>query len=500
MKPRLLTYLLLISFVCFWGCLDELGTAEDVSETGMLTLNISADAVSKAASSGVLSDQDDKLIKTLTVWLVQDGTVKDLYTSNPNALSHIVTFTNVLRGDYKLYIVANYDGNLATNYPKGSNTLTGLQNYILGNVDAGTSPTYTTTTGIPSSLEMDVSVAPGNNVISAHLKRAVGRLSIAFRNMTEHDLYVGDMSLSAYNPSQGYLFSKNHSLPGSSQYLTFPSLSGDPVKIGNETVVFDHYLYETGYPSSPFELAFDAGLYTSETAPTYGDTTLEDINVEVGTNKNTQVNAKDLFMIRSYESSKFYVGADDSGLICTEFDTDVNINNSTVVDNFIWELLNDGSVRNVATMKYLSADYVNMKPCLSDNPSRIYFSRSSDRFTIDVSTESTYIYMKLNATNTSVDGSNIKYYWNLRSVTRSVVNETKKAFTGTESTFLARMEKDHTHTMKYLDSYGVAQPLTHICRNEHIKLTVNVSYHQSTGGFDVSVLGWKSKANETTFD
>lgn len=494
MKPRLLTYLLLISFICFWGCLDELGTAEDVSETGMLTLNISADAVSKAASSGVLLDQEDKLIKTLTVWLVQDGTVKDLYTWNPNALSHTVTFTNVLRGDYKLYIVANYDGNLATTYEIGSNT-SGLQNYILGNVDAGTSPTYTTTTGIPSSLEMDVSVAPGNNVISAHLKRAVGRLSIAFRNMTEHDLYVGDMSLSAYNPSQGYLFSQNHSLPGSYQYLAFPSLSGDPVIIGNETVVFDHYLYETGYPSSPFELAFDAGLYTDGQSPTYENTYVQSVDVKTGTNM-TSVSNGDIFMIHSKESSRFYLGADDSGLVCTEFGSDENIVNSADVDNYLWRK-SGNSIINIGTEKNLS---IYPDPGVSLDSKTVYLGNYSGYFTIYSYNSGYYYYLAINNTNTGFDSTNSAYYWYLRSVTREEKNETKKAFTGTESTFLARMEKDHTHTMKYLDSYGVAQPLTHICRNEHIKLTVNVSYHQSTGGFDVSVLGWKSKNNETTFD
>ena len=493
MKPRLLTYLLLISFICFWGCLDELGTAEDVSETGMLTLNISADAVSKAASSGVLSDQEDKLINTLTVWLVQDGTVKDLRTSSPKASSATVTFDNVLRGDYKLYIVANYDGNLATTYKIGSNT-SGLQNYILGNVDAGTSPTYTTTSGIPSSLEMDISVAPGNNLISAHLKRAVGRLSIAFRNMTEHDLYVGDMSLSAYNPSQGYLFSQNHSLPGTSQYRAFPSLSGDPVKIGNETVVFDHYLYETGYPSSPFELAFDAGLYTDGQSPTYENTYVQSVDVKTGTNM-TSVSNGDIFMIHSKESSRFYLGADDSGLVCTEFGSDENIVNSAVVDNYLWTK-SGNSIKNIGTGKYLS---ISPNPGVSSDSKTVYLGSYTGYFSI-YSYSSGYYYLAINNTNTGFYSTNTAYYWYLRSVTREEKNETKKAFTGTESTFLARMEKDHTHTMKYLDSYGVAQPLTHICRNEHIKLTVNVSYHQSTGGFEVSVSGWKSKGNETTFD
>lgn len=489
MKARLLTYLLLISFICFWGCLDELGTAEDVSETGTLTLNISADAVSKAASSGVLSDQEDKLIKTLTVWLVQDGTVKDLYTSEPDASSETVTFESVLRGDYKLYIVANYDGNLATTYKIGSNT-SGLQNYILGNVDAGTSPTYTKTTGIPSSLEMDISVAPGNNLISAHLKRAVGRLSIAFRNMTEHDLYVGDMSLSAYNPSQGYLFSQNHSLPGTSHYRAFPSLSGDPVKIGNETVVFDHYLYETGYPSSPFELAFDAGLYKTGAGYTYANKMI--INVEEG-NKST-LSDGDLFMIRG-ASSKIYLGVNGSSLVCSEFDSDDIIENSTVVDNFIWQRVGNNDIQNIATKKYLS---VASTPGLSDNKTTSLTIRNfGSSFTIS---DNDYNLI-MNGSSTGVAVSKYsQYYWNLRAITIEKSTQTVNAFTGDPSTFLARMEKDHTHTMKYLDSYGVAQPLTHICRNEHIKLTVNVSYHQSTGGFDVSVSGWKSKDNETTFD
>lgn len=494
MKPRLLTYLLLISFICFWGCLDELGTAEDVSETGTLTLNISPDAVSKVTSSGVLSDQEDKLIKTLTVWLVQDGTVKDLHTSNPNALSHTVTFTNVLRGDYKLYIVANYDGNLATNYPKGSNTLTGLQNYILGNVSAGTSPTYTTTTGIPSSLEMDISVAPGNNIVSAHLKRAVGRLSIAFRNMTEHDLYVGDMSLSAYNPSQGYLFSQNHSLPGSSQYLTFPSLSGDPVKIGNETVVFDHYLYETGYPSSPFELAFDAGLYTAGTSPTYEEKTESKEIIEIGNNIEDLTEGA-LFLIRSKSQNRYYVGVENNNLVSTEFDNEDNIIASGKAANYIWKRMNN-SLQNLATEDFINI--TNTSASLSDNQSNLTITDYGDYFTIRANR---YLAINSSTYSLTVANSSSQYcHWYLRDVDISNIYETKKAFTGTESTFLARMEKDHTHTMKYLDSYGVAQPLTHICRNEHIKLTVNVSYHQSTGGFDVSVSGWKSKDNETTFD
>ena len=499
MKPRLLTYLLLISFVCFWGCLDEIGTAEDVSETGTLTLNISADAVSKAASSGVLSDQEDKLITTLTVWLVQDGIVKYLYTSKPNPSSETVTFTNdVLRGDYKLYIVANYDGNLATTYKIGSNT-SGLQNYILGNVSAGTSPTYTKASGIPSSLEMDISVAPGNNLISAHLKRAVGRLSIAFRNMTDHDLYVGDMSLSAYNPPSGYLFSHNHTVPFTTpdDYTTFPSLSGDPVKIGNDTVVFDHYLYETGYPSSPFELAFDAGLYTAGTLPTYVSTEVQSVDVKPGANMTSVPDGKDIFMIHSKEFPRFYLGADDSGLVCTEFGSDENIVNSAVVDNYLWTK-SGNSIQNIGTLKFLSI----YPPGVSNNSTTpVYLGNFSGYFTIYINRDydGSY-YLSINNSNTGINNTKSPYYWYLRSVTREEKDETKIVFTGTESTFLARMEKDHTHTMKYLDSYGVAQPLTHICRNEHIKLTVNVSYHQSTGGFDVSVSGWKSKGNETTFD
>jgi len=485
-----------MQLVSLIGCVEEF--RHDVRmESGTVTLNISADAVSKATSSEVLSDQEDQLIKTLTVWLVQDGTVKDLYTSNPNALSETVTFTNVLRGDYKLYIVANYDGNLATTYPKGSTSLTGLPGHVLEEVSAGTSPTYAAADGVPASLEMDISVAPGNNIVSAHLKRAVGRLSIAFRNMTEHDLYVGDMSLSAYNPPSGYLFSQNHTVPFTTpdDYKTFPSLSGNPVKIEEETVVFDHYLYETGYPSSPFELAFDAGLYTAGTSPTYENTYVQSVDVKTGTNM-TSVSNGDIFMIHSKESSRFYLGADGSGLVCTEFGSDENIVNSAVVDNYLWTK-SENSIINIGTGEYLS---ISPNLGVSSESKTVYLGSYTGYFSIYSYSSGYYYYLAINNTNDGFYSTNTAYYWYLRSVTREEKNETKKAFTGTVSTFLARMEKDHTHVMKYLDSYGIAQPLTHICRNEHIKLTVNVAYQQSTGGFDISVTGWTEKNNETTFD
>ena len=169
--------------------------------------------------------------------------------------------------------------------------------------------------------------------------------------------------------------------------------------------------------------------------------------------------------------------------------------NSAVVDNYLWTK-SGNSIKNIGTGKYLS---ISPNPGVSSDSKTVYLGSYTGYFSI-YSYSSGYYYLAINNTNTGFYSTNTAYYWYLRSVTREEKNETKKAFTGTESTFLARMEKDHTHTMKYLDSYGVAQPLTHICRNEHIKLTVNVSYHQSTGGFDVSVSGWKSKGNETTFD
>jgi hypothetical protein len=55
----------------------------------------------------------------------------------------------------------------------------------------------------------------------------------------------------------------------------------------------------------------------------------------------------------------------------------------------------------------------------------------------------------------------------------------------------------NVYPVNYIDNYGLPQPLQHICRNEHLDLTVNISHNTATGNFDFKVAGWviKDKLN-----
>lgn len=54
--------------------------------------------------------------------------------------------------------------------------------------------------------------------------------------------------------------------------------------------------------------------------------------------------------------------------------------------------------------------------------------------------------------------------------------------------------------INYIDDYGVSKLLTRIKRNEHVTVSINVSYDREYMQFDFTVKAWVTKDNETTFD
>ena len=95
--------LLLLSAMIMTGCAKEV-QPEVLEGTGTVNITVSAPVETK---SPLAADQD-KMIKTLSVWLVNGttGKVEDISFSTPDAVSSVVTFHGVERGDHKLYIVA----------------------------------------------------------------------------------------------------------------------------------------------------------------------------------------------------------------------------------------------------------------------------------------------------------------------------------------------------------------------------------------------------------
>ena len=60
--------------------------------------------------------------------------------------------------------------------------------------------------------------------------------------------------------------------------------------------------------------------------------------------------------------------------------------------------------------------------------------------------------------------------------------------------------KRERRQIKIVDTYGDAQPLRQIKRNEHVTVSINIFYNRELDQFDFNVLSWKEISNETTFD
>lgn len=507
MKGTGFIYIFILAAALLSGCIDSLQVGEaSTSGESTLTLHISGDPQTRAP----LSSTEDNVIQTLGVWLVDaTGTIIQYKSAAPSATSTTVEFTTVPRGEHKLYIVANYEGltGLASTYAVGEN-ISGIENVELKEItNDATAPEFTSANGVTSSLIKEVVVSPGNNVVEAHLLRAVGRLTVTFRNGTENrDLFVGSVGLSKKNPSRGYLFGKDdHSNPSATTLLNFPDLT-NVIKIGpgSESIVYDTYLYEStpAISGDVFKMGFTTGMYDYPKEFQAGmfaeGGTIS--GYKPGANQTNRDNTSTWYMIRSVSSSTYYL-ADDNGLKLVPFTSDNEIPFDDTIKKYCWtfsETNGNAKIINVATGRGITLNATSVGLDNDANTLQISTQNGTLRFYRQIRTSGRYYnyYLQNNGNSpyvTTSTGNNIN--WVLRPVTSATI-ATGKHFVGA----LASTTNSETYDLKYIDMYGVAQNLEHICRNEHVNLTVNVYHHVATGGFVFEVEKWSNVSNETTFD
>lgn len=489
--------LLLSAGSCVSGLFPK--SYEEGDGIGNIVINISNGPDTKAP---LTAPEDDK-INHLVVWLAKDGTVIRKQVLTPGAQSTTVVFSGIQRGPHDIYIVANRS-DLAGSYDSDPSGIAALTNLTLDVISDRSAPSYDVAAGVPAALKTSVYVAPGDNIVSAELIRAVGRLTIEFRNLIEesdpdwdYDLYVGDVHLSKRNQSNGYLFpgDGNISHPGTFTELDFPALSG-VIKIPYNTsaVVFDQYLYETAVSLDPLKLAFATGIYKSNTPASnvkYEETTVPVTTYTFGPQTTSISTGSQQYLIRSATNSQLYLGvnAAGNGLIAKEFSDEV-LKADPDINNFLWTFESGYKIKSVKNGQYVTLDADVAK--LGDTGTSLGTNTSSGRrFRIYSSG-----YKYLAASSNSIISSPSSYSWYVRTVSSTSSTKTIMQFTSADKT----TNPDNFHDIQYINKYGEPVPLTHINRNEHINLTINVYYHIETGAFEFRLLDWENKDNSTTFD
>lgn len=504
MRKRL--FISLIALVTLFSCGKEVTPSPGTSGTGTLHISFDMGASTKAGA------KDGDIIKKGSLWLVdsKDEEIIAFRTFSPNAASAVVTMESIQRGDYTLYVVANYSGlDTYTNGKIDDN----FKKHLLKTVAAGESPTFTEGSGMPCSSVQQVHIAAGENYVSAHLQRCVGRLSINVRNnISSHKLAIGGIGLSDNNPTTGYLFpSSDGSIPPSATDVAFPELTQHVVLATNENKdVYDVYLYDTGEATSANGITFTlfGAIYKDQT---------QDENISISQpkysflNNDTNLSNGGEYLIRSAESNVIYIGdLENSGIGVREFSSDEVLKTYKDIKNFLWRAEVSGNqvkFKNVGTARYITLSETTAG--LDSSGTQFYFSDDTGNGALLFSTNrswkwfNSYNYghsLTLNSASNGLIGtkgmeSNSRTRWLVRTATSSTGDHISH-FIGSDYE-IPRVKR----TINYLDKYGNTQILKGISRNEHVEVSINVFYNREWGQFDFEVEGWKTiDDNETTFD
>lgn len=506
MRKRL--YISLIALVTLFSCGKEVAPSPGTSGTGTLHISFDMGASTKAGA------KDGDIIKKGSLWLAdaKDGEIMAFRTFSPNDTSAVVTMESIQRGDYTLYVVANYSG--LDTYTTGKID-DNFKKHLLKTVAAGESPTFTEGSGMPCSSVQQVHIAAGENHVSAHLQRCVGRLSINVRNnISSHKLAIGGIGLSDNNPTTGYLFpSSDGSIPPSATDVAFPELTQHVVLATNENKdVYDVYLYDTGEATSANGITFTlfGAVYEDQTPD--GNIAISSRDAYSFGSNGISISEGGPYVIRSASLRTHYIGdLGASGLGVREFtgDADEELTNYHEIENFLWTVsgnFSQGTFKNVKTGRYITLNDTN--PGLDETSgTNFYFTRDTGNGGVLFSTNQprwwSYYYgysltLDPNATNglsgTTGKESSGETGWLIRTATLVAVNVPH--FIGSDYE-IPRVKR----TINYLDKYANTQDLKSISRNEHVEVSINVFYNRDWGQFDFEVEGWKIiDGNETTFD
>ncbi len=495
--------LLVCALTVLYSCVKQPSSqGDDDSQKGDVVIKISS-------APGTRSAKDGDVMVNLRVWMVDGGgTVRQYASLTPNAPEATVTFTDVTRGDYTLYFLAN--STALSGYAQGSTIDDTFLKSTLSLSGGSLSPEYSDSEGMPLSLKKECSIGPGVNRISAEIVRVCALVNITVKNRSaDKALYITSMGLSDRNPSSGYVFAQDdHSSPSGTTYGAFPSTSSmTRIEPSDESKVLSFYLFESCNAADAISLSLNGALYDKDITVSSVDKTGYHAT---GDATNTNINTSSLYFLASASSPRQFLYADGSSPALKDVGSDEELFVKSDVTSYLWQFgsaaASSTTVKNVGT-----GNYLNISISRSGNSYSSSYSLSNSSTSLSTSTSTG---RKFYATYSRGSSNRYSYLYNnsgVIGVTSPSTSTSSAANTGwylreaTEYTYQALSPDPEkainvTTPLTYTDSYGIAQPLTSICRNDRLEVVVNVFYNPVTGTFDFRVESWRTKDNRTTFD
>ena len=521
-KYGIWTVILLLAFAC-----KKENSPEVIQDgTGSLVLNIGSSTKAGTAADGDkmnnlhvwVTDKSDVVVRYAS-WTGSDN---GLVTMNATHAAAKVSISNINRGEYNIYIIANAPSSFT--FPNvGEKIGDTFKKYVLKLPDGSKEPAFGEG-GMPLTLISSVSISPGKNVLKAELVRVCGRLRVSVRNHTTgKNIFLQSVKLGALNPDCGYLFQQDgHAVPEGNKYGEFVSINNAKgatvssyIKPGTMETVIDQYIFETGLDAvSKMSLSFSGGIFKEDTKSAIVQAAKMDV-YKPGTEfagfykSNIEAADADYFIIRNC-GANYFLRSNGSSMKQFFFNTVDELLASDGVERFFWTFegvsarTSGYGPSTVEGIKSVSEKkYINISTTVNDALVTL-----SDKQSLIIGTQSLGMLIrnddgpyKVYCSYTTGDDVKSKInqadqnlvYWKMIPVKKDQEDVFK--FEGAEKNF-----HKNVSSIDYIDEFGVSVPLTDICRNEDVNIIINVFYNPEYASVYFEVSGWTPISNETTFD
>ena len=513
------TVILLLAFAC-----KKENSPEVIQDgTGSLVLNIGSSTKAGTAADG------DKM-NNLHIWVTDKSDVVVRYASwtgsnnaqvtmNASLAAATVSISNINRGEYNIYIIANAPSSLSL--PAVGVTLDDTFKKFVMTLPAGTKKPAFGDGGMPLTLISSVSISPGKNVLNAELVRVCGRIRVSVRNhTTSKNIFLQSVKLGALNPDRGYLFQQDgHAVPDGNTYGEFVSIDNakgtevkDYIAPGTMETVIDQYIFETGLDAvANMSLSFSGGIFAQNTVSAVVKAAKMDVYSPgkefAGFYKNNIASA-DYFIIRN-SGANYFLRSNGSGMKQYYHNTVDELLASNEVERYFWtfdvksyvassrygkSVVN--SIKNVFEGKCVNISTTDYDPVTLSSTAQSLIIDTQD---LGMLIRNRY-YKKIYCSYTTGDDVKSNNYADQNLVCWKMIPVTKTqkdvlTFTGAEKDF-----HKNVSSIDYIDDFGISVPLTDICRNEDVNVIINVFYNPEYASVYFEVSGWTEISNETTFD